>query len=61
MHDVSGTELAQRMGGIGTRRAYQLVEEAHFELAKWFALHRSRPPAGELRSAVIAAIESHDD
>lgn len=61
LHDISGTELAQRMGGIGARRAYQLVEEAHFELAKWFAIHRDRPPTGTMRSALIDAIEAGDE
>ncbi len=61
VHDISGSELAQRMGDIGSRRAYQLVEEAHFELAKWFALHRDRPATASIGSALIEAIERRGD
>lgn len=46
IHDLDGATLGQLMGGIGPRRAYQLVEEAHFELAKWFAMHRGVAQVG---------------
>ncbi len=55
LHDISGVELGQRMGGIGARRAYQLVEEAHVELAKRFALQRQRPSGTAIRDALQRA------
>lgn len=36
LRDVSGQDLADRLGGVSVRRAYQRIEEAHQALATWF-------------------------
>lgn len=41
LHDVSGQALADRLGGVSVRRAYQRIEEAHKVLADWFAAQRA--------------------
>lgn len=51
LHGVSGQDLADRLGGVSVRRAYQRIEEAHQILDQWFREQR--------RSAITAHGAQH--